>query len=104
IPYDKYKYGDMIQMVVTGTAAQLPTPNPVSGVDFPERVVLQTLSTNTHPIFLKNAADVAVDGSTGGHEMPPASNLELAVKDYTTFYAISASGSQRLQITFLGWL
>lgn len=94
----------MIQETVTTTAAQLPEPSPDSGVDFPERVILQALSNNTASIFLKNKDDVLGDGSAGGYEMPPASILELPIKDYTTFYAISSAGDQNLQIIFLGGL
>jgi hypothetical protein len=93
---------DMQQMaVLAGSSTQLPDPRTDSGVHTPERVVIQTLSTNLQPIFIKNNIDVAGDGSTGGYEMPPGCNLILPVSDYKDFYVISSSGTQSIQVTFI---
>ena len=83
------------------TAVQLPAPDVGDGVKMPERVVVQTVSTNTAPIFIKNASDVAIDGSTGGYEMPPGANLILPLVDYTQFYLIASAGTQAVQVIYL---
>lgn len=92
-------FGDMQQMTVTGAAAQLPTPDPAV-VHMPERVVVQALSANTRSIFIKNKSDVAIDGSTGGYELPPGSNIILPITAYQEFYLI-CNGSQKAQVMFL---
>lgn len=91
---------DQQQMSVSSTAAKLPTPRVASGIKNPDRVIVQALSTNTGPIMLKNASDVASNGSTGGTELPAGSNEMIPLKDYQQIYAISAA-AQKLQVTFL---
>ncbi len=103
--YDNFNtIADMQQVTVTGPAAQLPTPNVAEGIKTPERVILQALSTNTAPIFVKDASNVATDGSTGGHELPAGSNIILPLSggQYNLYYVIASAGSQKLQVTYLG--
>lgn len=93
---------DMQQLSVTaGAPTQIPEPRVDSSVHQPERVVVQALSTNSAPIFMKNNIDVAGDGSTGGYELPAGSNIMLPVTDYRDFYLISSSGTQTVQIIFI---
>ena len=103
--YDNFNtIADMQQMTATGVAAQLPAPQVAEGIKTPERVILQTLSTNTAPVFVKDAANVAADGSTGGHELPAGSNIILPLSggQYQLYYVISSAGSQKIQVTYLG--
>jgi hypothetical protein len=93
---------DMQQMEVTdGASVQIPEPTVSSGVKQPEKVVLQTLTTNDASVFCKNNSNVAIDGSTGGYELPPGSNIVLPITEYRTFYCIAATGTQKVQVTFL---
>lgn len=97
---DYNQVGYQTQMSVTNVAAQLPAIPESSAVKKPERVLIQALSTNTAPIFIKNANDVTSNGSTGGHELPANSNMELPLTDDRSYYAIAA-GTQKLQVTYL---
>lgn len=99
---DKYTIADMQQLTVTdGVAVQLPVAT--DGVRTPESVLLQSLSTNTNPVFVKDKNDVAIDGSTGGHELPAGSNISLPLSggNYREYYLISSSGDQKIQVTYL---
>ena len=93
---------DMQQLSVgAGAPVQMPDPTVASGVRTPEKVVVQTLTTNTYPVFIKNNIDVAGDGSTGGYELPPGSNIVLPITSFKSFYLISTAGTQAVQIAFL---
>lgn len=94
---------DMQQVTATTTASALPDVSVASGEKTPERVLIQSLSTNTAPVFIKNADDVAVDGSTGGHELPAGSNILLPLSGglYKSYFIIASTGSQKLQVTYL---
>ena len=97
---DYNQVGYMTQMTVTNVAAQLPVP-PVGGaMKQPERVIVQALFTNTAPIFIKNANDVATGGATGGHELPAGSNMILPLVDEESYW-VTGAGTQKLQVSFL---
>ena len=91
----------MKRVVATVTATQLPLSTLGVGNKNPAKVVVQAPTTNTDSIWIKNASDVAVDGSTGGHELPPGSNIILPISSYRDYYFISASGSQNMQLSYL---
>jgi len=90
------------QFSATTTATVFPAPPISNSVKQPDHVIVQTLSTNSQSCFLKNESDVDVLGSTGGYELPPGSNIIIPIADYASFYIISASGTQKLQLIYLG--
>jgi len=94
---------DMRQILVTNSAIPLPPVNVASGEKTPERVIVQALSTNTAPCFIKNASDVAVGGTSGGHELPAGSNIILPLTGghYKEYYIIASAGTQSIQLTYL---
>jgi hypothetical protein len=94
--------GEMIQQTVTGASGvKLTAPSAALNGKTPERVILQTPTTNNDSIFVKNASNVAANGSTGGYEMPPGATLILPLVDNTVWYVIVAAGSQKLQVNYL---
>ena len=100
---DLNQIADMQQMICTNVAATLPIPQVSEGIKTPERVILQALSTNTAPIFVKDKNDVDVGGTTGGHELPAGSNMILPLTggNYQLYWIIASAGTQSLQVTYL---
>jgi len=96
------KEGKMSRIQATTTASLLPASGlGTDGSKNASKVILQAPTTNTASIWVKNEADVVFDGSTGGHELPPGSNIILPISDYARYWIIAASGTQNIQLTNL---
>lgn len=90
------------QMMVGTVAAAIEQPDETEGLKRPDKVLVQTLTSNSVSLFIKKGADVVSDGSTGGFELPPGCNIILPTSMYEEFYAIASVNGQRVQLTYLG--
>lgn len=99
---DSYTVLKQIAQSVGTSAAPLDDCPQEDGMQMPDRVVLQALTSNSKSIFCKNANDVVIDGSTGGYELPPGGNIILPISVYKDFYVIAATAGQKLQLHFVG--
>lgn len=66
----------------------------------PEKIFVQSLSTNSEPIWIGEAGTTA-DGANGGYELSQGSSMFLPGHVIDEFIAISASGGQTLLVTYL---
>jgi hypothetical protein len=88
------------QTLTVGTSeAQFPTPNQAK-VQNPEKVFVQTASTNTAAIVVGRTG-VLANLSNGGFELLPGDNIEIPFNKEDLLVAISSASSQKLLVTYV---
>ena len=99
----KYAYFTPNTLTVGTSAVALPAPSATlnSGAKKipPETILIQSSFANTAIIYLGNSSVTAAGGA--GIELSPGSSYELPTRDYSKWYAISGTASQKLQVLYL---
>jgi hypothetical protein len=92
-----FKKESMYQLSCTTTQAALPTPT--APVTNPENIFVQAHPDNTQEIIIGKTG-VTVSGSAGGYILPAGANMNLPSNEWASYFAIAASGTQLLQVTY----
>lgn len=94
-----YKKESFHQLSCTTTQAALPTPTSTLVVN-PESIFIQAHPDNTQEIIIGKTG-VTATGSAGGYILPAGGSMTLPSPIWENYFAIAASGTQLLQVTYL---
>lgn len=95
----KYKKASYHQLSCTTTEAVFPTPT-AALVKNPESIFVQAHPDNTQEIII-GPTGITHTGANGGFILPAGGSMTLPSNDWENYYAMSDSGTQLLQVTYL---